>query len=98
MVHQVTTILDGKEPDVTCLVTEVEDFILEDENLESRPKWMILHWFSHLFIHPKPINRVRGRYPNDLKLLFLTDDDSKGVLQISGSIPKRSRVDSKLKF
>ena len=59
---------------------------------------MILHWFSHLLIHPKPINRVRGRYPNDLKLLFLMDDDSKGVLQISGSIPKRFRVDSKLKF
>ena len=94
MVHQVTTILSRKESDVTCLVTEVEDLILEDENLESKPKWIILHWFSHLIIHPKPINRVRGRYPNDSKLLFFMDDDSKGVLQISSSIPKRFRVGS----
>ena len=56
MLHQVITILDGKEPDIACLVAKVEDLILEDENLEFRLKWMILYWFSHPFIHPKPIS------------------------------------------
>ena len=34
-----------------------------------------------------------GRYPSDPKLVFLTNDDSQGVLQISGPIPKQFRVD-----
>ncbi|KAL6321574.1 hypothetical protein AAG906_024567 [Vitis piasezkii] len=50
------TILDGKERDIACLVTKVEDLILEDNNMEFRLKWMILYWFSHPFIHPKTIN------------------------------------------
>ena len=34
-----------------------------------------------------------GRYPSDPKLVFLTNDDGQGVLQISGPIPKQFRVD-----
>ncbi|KAJ9703868.1 hypothetical protein PVL29_005234 [Vitis rotundifolia] len=35
-----------------------------------------------------------GRYPSDPKLVFLTNDDSQGVMRISGPIPKQFRVDS----
>ena len=34
---------------------------MKDENLKSKPKWMILHWLSRLIICPKLINRMRGR-------------------------------------
>ncbi|KAL6321566.1 hypothetical protein AAG906_021805 [Vitis piasezkii] len=50
------TILDGKERDIACLVTKVEDLILEDNNMKFRLKWMILYWFSHPLIHPKTIS------------------------------------------
>ena len=70
MLHQVFTILVRKESNVTHFVPEVEDLILEDENLESKPKWMILHWLSCLIIRPKPINRVRGRGDTVLRWLF----------------------------
>lgn len=42
LLHQVITILDGKELDIACLTAKVEDLISEDENLEFRLKWMIL--------------------------------------------------------
>ena len=34
LLHPVITILDGKERDIACLVTKVEDLILEDNNME----------------------------------------------------------------
>ena len=70
LLHQVFTILARKESDVTRLVLEVEDLILKDENLKSKPKGMILHWLSRLIIHPKSINRVRGRGDRVLRWLF----------------------------
>ncbi|WKA06781.1 hypothetical protein VitviT2T_024665 [Vitis vinifera] len=56
LLHPVITILDGKERDIACLVTKVEDLILEDNNMKFRLKWMILYWFSYPFIHPKTIS------------------------------------------
>ena len=70
MLHQVFAILVRKESNVTHLVPKVEDLILEDENLESKPKWMILHWLSCLIIRPKPINRMSGRGDTVLRWLF----------------------------
>lgn len=34
-----------KKPDIAYRAIKVDDLILEDENLEFRQQWMILHWF-----------------------------------------------------
>ena len=70
LLHQVFTILTRKESDVTRLVLEVEDLILKDENLKSKPKGMILHWLSRLIILHKPINCMHGRGNTVLRWLF----------------------------
>ena len=70
LLHQVFTILARKESNVTHLVLEVEDLILKNENLKSKPKGMILHWLSCFIIRSKPINRVCGRDNTVLRWLF----------------------------
>ena len=90
LLYQVITILNGKKPDIACLVAKVEDLILEDENLEFSLKWMTVYWFSHPFIHPKPVSCMR----EDIGIISRSQNSlhANGSSRASGAMePKSSR-------
>ena len=90
LLHPVITILDGKERDIACLVTKVEDLILEDNNMKFRLKWMILYWFSYPFIHPKTISYMC----EDIGIISRSQNSlhANGSSRASGAMePKASR-------